>query len=117
MTNQRKENQKILSVLAKLHSGQTLKQIAVDEVGANDFEKRQRSLSVLLRRFSKRVCEVLQKNFGPRSFAAIRDGLLVDGPQANGYLLHFFNHFPGVSFPEHLPALREALKRGLSKKR
>jgi hypothetical protein len=51
------ENQRMLKVFTRLAAGQPLKDIAIDAVGAKNYEKQLRSLSVRRRRFARKVYE------------------------------------------------------------
>src|SRR5208282_4548260 len=58
------ENRRMLAVFLRLAQGSTLKQVAIDIVGGKHFEKQQRSLSVLTKRFSRRVYSAVCSRYG-----------------------------------------------------
>ena len=95
------ENRRMVDVLKRLSAGATVKQIAIDQRGAGGFEKRERSLSVLLDRFCKRVVQALRQTFGPHS-----TGWKV------AHLRYALRDWPGISFPDDACTLLYAAKRG-----
>jgi hypothetical protein len=102
------ENQEMLKVFAELAEGKTLKQIAIDLAGSDNYEKKLRSLSVLTKRFSRKVYTEICSQYG-----RVSEGLLLRD-KSWGYLSSFFGSikkWPGVmsNCREHGSALCEAL--------
>lgn len=107
------ENQKMLRVFFWLSQGETLKQIAIDEKSSGQHEREMRSLSVLTKRFSRRVGNAFCSRYG-----RVPASILVDGAHEKcwGYLSSLFGSiegWPGVksNCREHGYALCEALRR------
>lgn len=107
-----KENTKMLAVLWRLNRSDTLKQIVIDQAGEEGYEGRMRSLSVRIKRFSRRVCDALTARYG-----YLPAELLQESPASDAHIADTFRRWPGVHLPDHISALREALKRGSPRKR
>jgi hypothetical protein len=102
------ETRRMLRIFLRLSRGETAKQIAADD--PRRFTERQRSLSVLLRRFSRRVHEAAQS-----AYHGIPPKYL-DPQKPSMTLAAFFGSYlewPGVDpqSREHARALAEALRR------
>jgi hypothetical protein len=103
------ENRRMLGIFLRLDRGESLKDIAVDVGGPEKYEKTLRSLSVLTKRFSKKVHDAIVSRFGGPAESFF-------GPSAPRYLSRFFasvKKWPGVTFDslDDGRALREALRR------
>ncbi len=106
------ENMGMLAVLWRLNRGDTLKQIAIDQAGQEGYEGRMRSLSVRIKRFSRRVCDALTERYG-----YLPAELLQESPASDAHIAGTFREWPGVHLPDHISSLREALKCGLPRNR
>jgi len=109
-----RENQKMLRVFCKLSKGKSLKQIAIEEKGPDNYEREMRALSVLTKRFSERVYKAVHPRCGLDEKGQIPAGFLCYKKSWN-YLSSYFasiRRWPGVlsNCEEHGYALCEAFE-------
>jgi hypothetical protein len=96
------ENRKILDILARLANGKALKEIVIDQYGTQDYDKKDRSLNVQVKRFCNRVGEALCE------FCEYRSG--TDPARlSDAYVRHVVRDWPGVVFPKDSRAFRHAI--------
>jgi hypothetical protein len=103
-------NRRALDTLSKLCLGKSLRNIAIEETAkpdgtAGNYAKREKLLSMRVKRMSKRVCEAVRSTYG-----SVPKGLLTQSALSDAYLAHPFRKWPGVQMPRDLRAIREALK-------